>query len=269
MKKLMMWIKVACVLGIAAITQGCLAQCVTESRYADEPMHVLANIRTKIGLYQYEKDLLPCIATNEVENGYDTGKVASPQVETWISVDSKTATRPSTDHANAYLYRMASCPLPRGEPSFNGLAVSDHESGRVSKKVHFGALVDIDSQDLRGKYSNPRQFQYLVMRNGDGCFAYFVGCFGDGNVLPNGTGYAVCEIVSHKPMGKYRGVWERYVPKGHRQIGFATADPKAVTDPKSWQGCHVPEKSLFDNMSDKDRLTKLVKQMEEYGWKFN
>jgi len=63
----------------------------TQSQYAAEAIPVIAILRTKIGLYQYEKGVLPCIATNDVAKGKDTGKVSAPQIETWVPVDSETA----------------------------------------------------------------------------------------------------------------------------------------------------------------------------------
>ncbi len=258
------WMMLAAVLSVAALLQGCLSPYVTEARYAAEAMPVLGNLRTKIGLYQYEKDALPCIVTNEVVNGEDTGKVISPQIETWISANQGTATV-SANPSEAYVYKMASCALPSGEPPLKGLAAFDPATCLGVKSRHLGVLVDIDPLDLLGKQSRPNDYQYLVMRNGRGCWVYFVGCFGDGDGLSAGTGYAVCEIASTLSHMKYIGIWKRYRPTGDTQICF-TSGTSCKDGPAL--GCYVPEKSEFDNMSEKSALLRIVDTMRMHGWDF-
>lgn len=233
-------------------------------QYKSEAIPVMGNLRTKIGLYQYDKGILPCIATNEIANGEDTGKVSTPQIETWAPVDSKTATTVSANPSEARIYKMASCAFPSGEPPLNGLTVVDHAKGQDSKCRHLGICVDVDPQDLLGKYSRPCHFQHLVMRNG-GDHAYVLGCFGDGNGLPAGTGYAICEISSPSTGRKYIGTWERYRSTGDTQICFTSSTRSRDGRPL---GCYVPEKSAFDNMTDKGALLKIVDTMKKLGWEF-
>ena len=236
----------------------------TQSQYAAEVLPVIGNLRTKIGLFQYDKGILPCIATNEVVNGKDTGKVSAPQIETWVPVDSEAATAVSATPSKARVYKMASCTFPGGDPPMKGLTVLATAKSQDSKNRHLGVLVDIDPLDLLGKYSRPCHFQHLVMRNGRDC-AYVLGCFGDGNGLPAGTGYAVCEISSSSTGRKYIGTWERYQSTGNTQICF-TSSTSSKDDHAL--GCYVPEKSVFDNMTEKDTLSRIVDTMKNYGWDF-
>ena len=236
----------------------------TQTQYAAEAIPVLGNLRTKIGLYQYEKGILPCIVTNEVANGEDTGRVISPQIETWVPADRGTVADVSANSPKAHVYKIASSALPSDEPPLKGLAVFDSAKGLDVESRHLGVLVDIDPLDLLGKYSRPNDYQYLVMRNGGGCWVYFVGCFGDGNGLPAGTGYAVCEISSPSTGRKY-GFWERYRSTGDTQICFTSSTSSKDGRPL---GCYVPEKTAFDNMIEKDTLSRIVDTMKKQGWNF-
>lgn len=262
------WTMLAVALLIVTPVQGFLLPYLTKAMYSAEAIPVIANHRTKVGLFQYEYGILPCIATNEVVSGENTGKVSVPQIETWVPVDSETATTVSTTPSRAHIYKMASCAFPSGEPPLKGLTVVAPAKGQDSKCGHLGVLVDIDPQDMVGRRSGPNDYQYLVMRNGrDRDYAYFIGCFGDGNGLPAGTGYAVCEIWSPSTGRKYKyiGIWERYRSIGDTQICFTSST--SSKDGHSL-GCYVPEKSAFDNMTDKDTLLKIVDAMKKQGWNF-
>lgn len=253
---------------IVTLVQGCsswdsLESRYAESRYAAEAIPVIACLRTKILLYQYDNGILPCIATNEVLNGKDVGKVAVPQIETWVSVDSETATTVSVNPSKEHIYKMASCSFSSGEPPLKGLTVLDHAKGQEPKCGHWGATFDIDPVDLMGMYSRPSQYQFLVMRNGTSDYAYFIGCFGDGKGLSAGTGYAVCEITSLSAKSKYVGIWRRYCcATGDAQICFTS---NRGCNEGHCLGCYVPDKSAFDNMMDKDALLKMVDTMKKTG----
>lgn len=259
------WTMLAVALLIVTPVQGFLLPYLTKAMYSAEAIPVIANHRTKVGLFLYEYGILPCIATNEIANGEDTGKVSAPQIETWVPVDSEAATTVSVNPSEARIYKMASCAFPSGEPPLKGLTVVAPAKGQDLKCGHLGVLVDIDPQDMVGRRSRPNDYQFLVMRNGRG-YAYVLGCFGDGNDLPAGTGYAVCEISSPSTGHKYIGTWERYRSTSDTQICFTSSTSSKDGRPL---GCYVPEKSAFDNMTESDGKLDVVKAMERYGWEFN
>ena len=239
---------------------------VVESQYAAEAIPVIGNIRTKVGIYQYDKGKLPCIATTDTD-----GKIANPEVESWIPTDSKTGKTVANDPETADYY----CPA---HATFDSITTSSYstdigggglDSTDTEFKSHLQTLCDIDYQDLKGKRSRPHNYQYLVMRNGSS-YAYFVGCFGDGHGLKMGTGYAVCEIVADGH--KYVGTWKRYKPvsdaSGNDSLVCFTKDVDATLASTKQLGCVVPDKNSIDNAADSSGELDVVGTMKQYGWEF-
>ena len=240
---------------------------VVEAQYAAEPIPVIGNLRTKVGLYQYDKGKLPAIwggvqFTDE------------PQIESWIpSTDGESANtdKESWGATDYYVkgYFAFDSAKPAATDLFTLYARADNEDDKVG---HLGLLCDIDYQDLKGKRSKPQDYQYLVMKNGSE-YAYFLGCFGDGNGLPKGTGYAVCEIVIKNH--KYVGTWRRYKPVSDPdatddvQIRFTsnTDHPTGMED-KDTFGCYVPLKTEIDGATDNDGKLDVITKLTTYGWEF-
>ena len=245
---------------------------VVEAQYAAEAIPVIGSLRTKIGVYQYDKGKLPCIAAGEEDekdaNGADTGnKITVPRIETWIPVSGATQTA-AADASIADLFRMAYYNLPAALQLGQATCVID-----PLQTPHFGVGCDLDYQELKGKRCKPHHFQYLVLRNGTE-YAYFLGCFGDNNGLKAGTGYAVCEIVAKGH--KYVGTWSRYKAlsgaNALNQLFFTSspimADPND-TDPKHTAGCFVPDVATFDGAQDAGNGTlDLIGTMTTRGWQF-
>ena len=254
---------------------------VVESQYAAEPIPVIGNIRTKIGVYQYDKGKLPCIVADV------NALISSPKLETWAMADSSgnmhgskigTGENVSTvDGTTADKFVMAYTDLLTGIAPTE-LTQFKPEDNPTAKNKHFGTLCDIDWQELKGKRSKPNHYQYLVMHNGAD-YAYFLGCFSDGNGFKVGTGYAVCEIVSTTTGHKYVGTWKRYKPLANNQIFFTTSDADVGdNDPKHTIGCWVPEQATLsaavspastpDGKSADEALLDMIGTMETRGWEF-
>lgn len=239
---------------------------VVESQYAAEPIPVIGNLRTKIGLYHYDKGTLPCIELADT-----AGALTTPKIESWICTDSDGGTTAAADPSIADYFT-------RGYVNFSGshsataptLTAYDPQTF-TGKNKHFAALCDIDYQELKGKREKPHHFQYLVMYNGTD-YAYFLGCFGDGNGLKLGTGYAVCEIVSPSTGHKYVGTWKRYKPVADEQVWFTsdTAKPNVGDDDKYTYGCYVPPKTDFPTLGNPtaDGTMSVINDMIQFGWEF-
>ena len=239
---------------------------VVESQYAAEAIPVIGNIRTKVGIYQYDKGKLPCIAVTA-----DDGTIAAPEIESWLPTDAQNVAAPAADRAEADYY----CPA---HGVFSGTDTASYSGvmdagGLVSTdplfKDHLQTLCDIDYQDLKGKRSRPQHYQYLVMRNGAN-YAYIVGCFGDGNGLKMGTGYAVCEIVAAGH--KYVGTWKRYKPVSDAngndsQVCFTSTIDANLPGTKQL-GCYVPVVGSFTNAQDVNGKLDIIDDMDDYGWEF-
>jgi len=230
---------------------------VVEAQYAAEPIPVIGNIRTKVGLYQYDKGKLPCLASDE------SGKIGAPRVETWGFTD-QGGSAILSDPSDYFL--MCSKVLS-GDVPLNPTEVFDPSTDPNNPLKHFGTFCDIDWQELKGKRSKPNHYQYLVMQNGSD-YAYFLGCFGDGNGLKMGTGYAVCEIVSTTTGHKYVGTWKRWKPVYDAQVCFSTDMTSVDSDLKHTKGCWVPEADIDGTLKTQAQLDELLLNLQKTGWEF-
>lgn len=225
---------------------------VTEAQYAAEAIPVISNIRTKIGLYVYEKARLP----------YDTSLLAEmmphKQVETWQV--SSTAT--GDDIFNPAYYNVLASNSKRTAP-----VTTTEIDNTTQKGAHIQNMLDIDYQDLKGKRSKPVHYQYLALSTNTS--SYVIGCFGNGNGLKAGTGYAVCELNFPLANRKLIGTWKRY--KSYNDEGGSIAftnDDTADDDTGKVLDCYVP---IYDEIKDADTEAKvddIVKSMTGAGWEF-
>lgn len=233
---------------------------VVESQYAAEAIPVIGNLRTKIGLYQYDKGNLPTVS-NSAQGTYTN------VIETWcFSADGKAK---STTVSDVYIPAVRT-------PAASSIASDSQVITAPSDDYNkfFGNSMDIDNQDLAGKRCKPVHFQYMVCHNGSS-YCYVIGCFGDNNGLPEGTGYAVCEINVKGADGnvyKQIGTWKRYKAATDGQITFGTVtagptDPTAAK--KSSTFCPIPDPSLFATSLDASagKLT-IVGALQDWGWEF-
>ena len=212
---------------------------IEQAKYAAEPIPVLANIQTKINLYQYEKDKLPGVLP--MNN-------ADPDiVETWKSVA-------TNDNGGVS--------FPHAEQRMNDTTISDW----AATNVHFAAKsrIDVDWQDLVGRQMNPTHFKYVCLK-GDGVakYGYVLGVFGDGDGLGVGTGYAVMTLVDTANNLKIVATWERYKPVDDVQVYFdMESDPS-----DSSVFCWLPSPAAI--WGNNATISGLVTDLEKAGWKFN
>jgi len=223
--------------------------------YDDEAIPVIGNLRTKIGLYQYEKGVQP--------NDWATD-ASRNNVQTWMRAPKDSDDGLYGDRQGTYLPATYKLDDPAGVVT-----------GVVSTAEHFSMQIDIDVRDdLIGRRFSPTHYHYYAISAANTTsFAYAVGCFGDGDRLDVGVGkgYAVCEL--NYPGAKYLGTWRRYsakhteCPESDKGITF-TSDPNGV--------CYVPSAAAFEadvkvfeaSKGDKDAEPELIGKMREAGWEF-
>ena len=249
---------------------------VTEAQYAAEAIPVIGNIRTKIGVYQYDKTKLPQhnpgvtdgTESEPDENGEvtTTPGVATPIVETWKYFYNK---------KGADTYQKATFKLFGAfgslKEDYVPVTSSQNADGTIveNRNEHFGVALGIDQQDLKGKRSRPPHYEYVVLRNGTD-YIYAIGVFGDGEGLKLGTGYAVCEINLPSIGRKYVGTWKRYKPIEDTQVHF-TDDTTAVIvdDETSTKGCPLPQALAQTISKPSDGVEPdIITNMRAYGWEF-
>ena len=240
---------------------------VTESQYAAEAIPVIANIRTKVGIYQYDKGRVP--------NAWDSS-LGTDIVETWkVSNDDSEIFAPAyyalaanaDGSASAVEYWPGASTTGSDQGGNGGSAVADE----LAK--HVGMQIDLDYQDLKGKRSKPTHYQYYVISASNN-LAYAVACFGDGNGLKAGTGYAVCELNYTKLGKKFIGTWKCYKPTNEENgaLRFVTDQGSARDANGRLIACYVPTVADFidaTNLEDTTAgLPAIVDNMQNAGWEF-
>ena len=225
---------------------------IEQAKYAAEVQPTLGNIQTKINLYQYEKDKLPCTVVSEsagvkTENGaeYDTTDY------TWMIDDTK-----SNEKLRVYK-----------EAKRNGAAAPEQVD--TSTEAHLSKFVDVDWQDLMGKRLNPSQFRYHLIKGfGAAKYGYAIGVFGDGDGLAKGTGYAILVLVDTANKAKVIATWERYKPKSDDPVVFKAQDSGAAGDNE----CIIPTFSKIENIQKENGETdwaSILEMLKGYEWSFN
>ncbi len=235
---------------------------VTEAQYAAEAVPVIGNLRTKIGLYQYDKGYLP--------NAWNID-TSRDEVETWME---DTAGSGDVEKYTEASYTLTQISAERSGPVSVVNILWDGVSGNnVPNKVnHLGLQCDVDYQDLKGKRSKPIHYQYYVISATNNP-SYVVGCFGDGKGFKPGTGYAVCELNFTKARKKYIGTWKRYKSQND-EAGSIVFNSANVTDSNGKPiDCFVPSASDFEttHVPAADSGTgepAIIALMRAQGWEF-
>lgn len=225
---------------------------VVEAQYAAEAIPVIGNLRTKIGIYQYDKGSLPAPTNNTYVLTWKAGVG-----ETFNNAGQSNADGDNEKYGFAY-YTIGD---GTSAQTINPMSGKDSES-------HLGVLIDVDYQDLKGKRSKPPHYQYYVL-SADKNPSYVVACFGDGNGLKAGTGYAVCELNFTKAQKKYIGTWKRYksVDDDAGQIQFGSTSAEDAATKLSY--CYIPSAEDFkpEDETGKDEPS-IIKNMRKSGWEF-
>ncbi len=266
---------------------------IVDAQYAAEPIPVLGNVRTMIGLYYYNKNHLPGLPLDS--NGLLVSDVCEvtansgtylAQGTTQIHGDASEAFRTQTwfmrqTAGEVTTYEPSAVPeitddggapsvVATADPAAVGGIDLDHPSS------HFGNQIDINYQDLTGKRLRPHHFAYRVESGAynSGAYVYAVGVFGDNMGLPSGTGYAVIEIVNPSVEGKFVGTWKRNKPVSGEagQIRFAsTADAggRLALDWKQQNVCWIGNASDAGYLStDSADVATAITALREAGWEF-
>ena len=203
---------------------------IEEAKYAAEPIPVIGALQTKINLFQYEKDYLPC------DNNTST---------IWAYGWTNTQTQ-----ANS-------------APIYSECQINDSRS--LAKTLSAHPALQIDWEDMKGRRMTPEHIQYSVIAGGANDkgvaqYGYAIGAFGNGDGLGKGTGFAALTIVDTTHTNKIVATWKRYKPKTQDQIKFHVYDA-AGTYPDN--ECWLPSKSIMTGTFQtlKNALTKA-------GWEF-
>ncbi len=227
---------------------------IEQAKYAAEAQPVLGSIQTKINLYQYEKDQLPCTkVTTDSAGKKKEQDSAYTTASTWIFDSSKS-------QGAARVYKKSWQTSMSGTPA----AASESASGESG---HISDFVDVDWQDLMGKRINPSQFSYYLIKGlGAANYGYAIGLFGDGDGIAKGTGYAILVLVDTDKGIKVIATWERYKPVNDKVVMFKAEAAGAGS--KTDEYCHIPDMSAIKG-KDKGAWSELLTKLKNSGWAFN
>ncbi len=207
---------------------------IEKAKYAAEPIPVIANLQTKIELYQYEHTLLPGTISSTTAGDYYTWFLNTSTSGGVASYSPRTKTANSTT---------------------------------VMDSGHLQDLTNTDWQDLTGKNMRPSDFQYAVTKNEkSGTYCYAVGVFGghDSSGLAAGTGYAVCKVVDLVSSNKVVAIWERYKANNtNSSLEFRVA---ANANNVPADGVLIPQGSMFGSQAS--QWTAVTNFLSKAGWSF-
>ena len=233
---------------------------IEQSKYAAEVQPTLANIQTKINLYQYEKDKLPCTIETVIkaEDGKTTRQETNQDEISYTWIIDEAVTGVNRAYKKAWFTNTGS----------GATTTTDTQPDSTAK--HLSSWVDVDWQDLTGRRVNPAQFQYHVIKgSGAAKYGYALGVFGDGDGLAKGTGYAILVMVDTDAKLKLIATWERYKPVNDTPVTFKTS--ATWTPTKEDQFCYIPAYSNFSPQEGETQMdyTTLLSNLKESGWSFN
>ena len=227
---------------------------IEEAKYAAEALPVVANIQTKVNLYQYEHDKLPGSGLTQASDA--SGAPGAPMdssgyAQTWTAKDLSGG---GVEYVKAIDTIGATCTAAGTEFTGSG---------------HFASQIDVDWQDLVGRRMNPTHFKYVVVKGDDpSVYCYAIGVFGDGDGLGMGTGYAVLTAVNVENKNKVVATWSRYKPVSNEQIYFDPSESGASEVGYNTRRCWLPDPSLLVAASDEGGST-LKAYLAQTGWEFS
>lgn len=225
---------------------------IEQAKYAAEVQPTLGNIQTKINLYQYEKDQLPCTDVTTATDGTKTETSHDDTAYTWML-------NATASQGKARVYKKA---------TDTGLNSGTKTVAEYTGTGHISNFVDVDWQDLMGKRINPSQFSYHVIKGlGAAKYGYAIGVFGDGDGIARGTGYAILVLVDTAAKIKVIATWERYKPATDDVVMFKTQAGGQPADPDKY--CRIPTAQFVNSTTDAAGWSAVLEWLKGEGWAFN
>lgn len=225
-----------------------LHQHVNQAQYSGRVLPQVGEIRTRVGIYVYDKGTLPGIdASSTGGNG-----VCMSLIQTFV--------RNQDGSSEEYV---------------PGCCTDDYQTvipvGRGDQPQlqarHFAYDVGLQTSDLRDSTCKPSGYRYWVAVSSSNAYAYCVGYFpSDDCHLEHGTGYAVLEISSASL--RQTAIWERYKPAGSMRIVLRPATNCIETAQTAGEGsCWLgrPELYLSD---DPGKAEQGIRELKDAGWSF-
>jgi len=251
---------------------------IIQAQYAAEAVPVVASMRTKVTLLQYDKAFLPGIPRTGGRPVATAGGAYDPA---WPGAGEAATSllRPGTVPSQTFSVVPASDPIRYEAAVVNGISGVDFATEPVQTEDtgdHFSNDLKVDYEHFTGNRLRPSHVFYRSDYAGykQGGYAYCVGVFGDGDGLAVGTGYAVLEILNPNTQTKIVATWERWrsVNSSAGQITFMNADEYAMpTNPADLQRenvCWIGDIETLVTSIVEAEVRSALDNLAAAGWKF-
>lgn len=238
---------------------------ICKAQYNAEAVPVIATLRTKISLFQYERNKLP--ANSSSDEMVSSWEIDEDDSEKFVIAEYTLGTKPEVQYDTDDNTVLAST----GKTPKNDLDLSGDDK---DKPIHLGhaSVLDIDYQDLKGRRSRPIDYVYYKIPCAKATdSAYIIGCFGSGcGGLAAGTGYAVCEINLVSCGKKYIGTFERYKAKEKAEgQDCPYLYLSNTTDPADVNGDFVYCPEEIEDYTGEKGVPQVITDMTLRGWHFS
>jgi len=229
---------------------------IEQSKYAAEVQSTLANIQTKINLYQYEKDKLPCWSPDS-PGSTDEQSGDYTKASTWMRDPDTGSSGGAPTYGKAFIENVTSTPTAPQQ-------LADDSN-------HLSNYIDVDWQDLSGRRMTPAHFSYYPIKCGGAIkYGYAIGAFGNGDGLAKGTGYAILVLVDTKNKLKVIATWERYKPvDGADDVQIMFKADSTWEPTKEDPYCHIPSMASFTGKDNIESWTTVLNALKGSGWSFS
>lgn len=243
--------------------------------YICEGIPLIGNLRTRIGVYQYENNNLPGTMNralaSSVSGSNITGVIRSSKIvpdPSFCGVQAFVAYASTTNPANEMCYAYAMF----GDTNFiGGVAYPSGLTGEQAE-FHFAKQLDIDNEELIGRWLRPDNFQYIVSLDGNSSYIYAIGVFGTGadSIPRTGTGYAILDLAD-RGRGDGRRIvatWKRWKPgKGlTTQLRFVCSDDPRWKTPEAARRQNVVWVPDVSYIGDGPNAKSLESDLKAAGW---
>lgn len=256
---------------------------IVQAQYTAEGVPVVADLRTKVTLYEYNNAYLPGIPR---ASGQQPVEAAGDAYDPDWEGPGESLLRPGVIPVQGFQGVAGSDPV-RYEAAVvdshtaNGEAFTMEAVAAVDSGDHFSSVLNVDYEHFKGNKLRPNHVFYRTDYAGfkKGGHIYCIGVFGDGDGLKAGTGYAVMEIHNPATQTKIVATWERWRPVAtdSGQITFKSATEYAMTanpaDLKKENVCWIGDLDAL--MADTDDITAdsatvaaALANLSAAGWSF-
>ncbi len=275
---------------------------VTRAKYAADGIPALGNLRTQIQLFYTDKEYLPGL--NRAQDGtvlrgtYVPGPppVMTPALTAILGLYGNSALGENVatplavrnglvgygqtldKSGTLYIQRDAAATTASGAKWADiWLALTDNDA----KNNHFSTDLDISPSDLLGNSVSPDCIVYACAAGSckGNTYLYVVGCFGNGDKLKSGTGYAILQVnnPNHTANPSFTATWKRWKPKYRtaectaEQVNLimtTIAGINAMLDPAKAENCAYPEELLGDATTPAATFANALTALKTAGWEF-